>query len=329
MSKREQRSGQRPLTALEYDANLKWLRKYRDYSPSLDEQNACKWEERSNRELLEHPIYGSGARTLEVLAELRELRADEAWVLSQGHRPWVQETAQEVVSQQLRDWMPVHKSNMRIQDRLRQGIMTRRLIQRLSGVMDCIVPERANPSSRMAAQLRWNKAHNEAAGLSARLSWSMACLQAEHLSAMEVQDEAQTAIVATRAASTVVQESLNNPPRNWGLKGDGGLQFSRSPVERPRLPPREVVVRGQENVGALPVDEARYWADSIKFSNEELGALAPEIAMSESGNAEAGPSTRAMTDAEEYDWKYPGGLLWAQEQARLGAQHPHPGALLG
>ncbi|KAJ7017495.1 hypothetical protein C8F04DRAFT_1200378, partial [Mycena alexandri] len=58
-------AGLRPLTALEYDANLKWLAKYRDYTPSHDDQMIEGWKDATHQELLDHPVYGSGARALE------------------------------------------------------------------------------------------------------------------------------------------------------------------------------------------------------------------------------------------------------------------------
>ncbi|KAJ7742066.1 hypothetical protein B0H16DRAFT_1464234 [Mycena metata] len=308
------KAGERPLTALEYDANLKWLAKYRDYTPNRDEQVIEEWNDKTHDELLEHPVYGSGARALRTLAELRELREDAQRVQGQGDRPWVQEAVQQAVSRELGDWAIVHESHLRAQDRLRQAVMTRRLSQRVVDILARIAPERANPSSRMAAQIRWNEAYTEASELSTGLSWRMAKLQAEHVSAVDLRDEARASVLAVRAENA---ERWRNTPRNLG---DVMGRFSRSPETFPRLPAKGVLVRGQENVGILPADEAGYWRDSVTFSTEELGALAPEMAGSALGNAEAGPSNRTMTDAEEYDWKYPGGLSWAEEQARHGSQ---------
>ncbi|KAJ7772321.1 hypothetical protein B0H16DRAFT_1769073 [Mycena metata] len=231
-------AGLRPLTALEYDANLRWLTKYRDYTPSHDELAIAEWKEKTDDKLLNHPVYGSGARALELLAELRDLKEDDRRVRDQGKRPWEQEIAQQAISRELGDWAVVHESHLRAQARLRQAVMTRRLSQRVADVLERIVPERANPSSRMAAQIRWNEAYREASELSASLSWALAQLQAEHISAVDLRDEAKASILASRAE---------------------GSRFSRSPEVFPRLPPKGVIVRGQENVGVLPADEAQYW----------------------------------------------------------------------
>ncbi|KAJ7665836.1 hypothetical protein DFH06DRAFT_1127041 [Mycena polygramma] len=155
--------GERPLTPLEHDANLRWLARYRSYKSDEDDPAAQDWEEAQRTLLHQDPVYGASARGREMLDELRTARSDEAQINESGpDRPYAQGPGYQVVILQLRDWVPVHEYNLRVLDMLRHATITQRLICRVWGMVETIAHEQQNTRMGKHAGILWRNAYFEA-----------------------------------------------------------------------------------------------------------------------------------------------------------------------
>ncbi|KAJ7760355.1 hypothetical protein B0H16DRAFT_1719862 [Mycena metata] len=124
------RAGLRPLTVLEYDANMKWLHKYRAY-PEDTETERRLLDEQLSREVLGDPELGSRARAEALLSEVRLAKADEKRIAERGPDiAWALEPEQVIICEQLGDWSLVHEQHLRVMDRHRQAVITRGLTRR-------------------------------------------------------------------------------------------------------------------------------------------------------------------------------------------------------
>ncbi|KAJ7163045.1 hypothetical protein C8R46DRAFT_1221842 [Mycena filopes] len=189
----------RPLTSLEYDANMRWLIRFREYP----EDESVQDEERENERrlsALHDPETGSIARAEAVLDELQIAREDEARIARHGPRePMTIEPAQLIVIAQLGEQGPLHECRLRAADRHHKGVITRRLSQVAEGLLDRVRAERNDAQTPSNAIDLWDHAFYEATNMIARLSWELSELRGEYLSVTHLQAEAAAAIEAARA----------------------------------------------------------------------------------------------------------------------------------
>ncbi|KAJ7031079.1 hypothetical protein C8F04DRAFT_1186135 [Mycena alexandri] len=331
--------GLRPLTALEYDANLRWLRRYRAY-PDLGPDIALnEWDEQRTREILEDPKIGSRARAEAILEEIRIAHIDEHRIAARGpDTTWELEPEQKTVCEQLGDWGQVHELHLRVLDRHQQAVVTRGLSRRVGDWFERISAERNDAETPANAIALWDAAYEATAAMSGRISWAMSMLQAEYLEAAYRWREARASVEATRAINAGLRSRACQPsaptslvnPFDDHLPGaqspgqtveDFSSRFSRSPLQFPSLPRptpigHSMIVPGQESLGLIPVDEARYWAESESFTSRDINRLT-SLPSTFLGYVRPGPNTR-MTDEESYNLHHPGGYSWAEEQARHG-----------
>ncbi|KAJ7982890.1 hypothetical protein DFH06DRAFT_1318361 [Mycena polygramma] len=345
--------GLRPLTALEYDANLRWLTRYRSYDTDEEDMAAQEWEATQRELLLQDPVYGVRARGRAMLEALRLARVDEARLSKLGPGTiWTQEPVQRIVSSQLGDWAPVHEYNLRAQDVLRQAVCTRRLARSAREWMETISAERRELALANTSEPIWNMAYWETRELSARLSESLEKSRIAQITARYLRDESRMAIRARRSMEAGLSllpyepaqfPSLIHPfdshlearesstPETDAIRATVGLSpfqfYSPPPLATTENTPAlrrspGVVVVGQEDLGVLPIDEAGYWVESVPFSDSEIDSLAVETPITDHGPeepTEANPvddavTTPPLTDEEEYDLNNAGHYTWAQEQ---------------
>ncbi|KAJ7711070.1 hypothetical protein B0H16DRAFT_1480619 [Mycena metata] len=327
------RRGDRALTALEYDANLRWLQRFRTYPDPDPDAEMREWSDNWTREILEDPVRGSRAHANAILDEIRQGQIDERRIAERRpYTAWTVGPEQIKVLGQLGDWGPVHEDHLRVMDRHGQAVVTQGLRRRIDAWFARIAAERSNTATPMEALTLWDQAYTSTSVMAGEVSWSMNMLQAVY-----ARKEARASVEATRAIDAGLRSRTHQPGNptslvsgfNDHLPGaqtlgqtvaDFSSRFSRSPLQFPLLPRavrREsgVIIAGQENLGLVPADEACYWVESESFSNRDINRLT-SLPITFLRNTATGPATR-MTDAEDYDLHNPGAHSWAQELERL------------
>ncbi|KAJ6503181.1 hypothetical protein C8R47DRAFT_1067289 [Mycena vitilis] len=236
--------GLRALTALEYDSNLNWLKRFRDYSdPSeIEDTQIEDYAASSLEELRADEEYGPRIRAEEALNAERAAQLDEARIQVNGPGATYHiEPAQA----RLRPWLghraPAHELNLRAQDRLAQSVITRRLCQAGHTRLEEINRGYNACESGSEVEEIWNNARQINIDSAGRLSYNLMLLREERARLVQSRD----------AALRISQRRLvHDSGRTW---------------EPRSLPPTD-----ECGISIQIDDEASLWAEMTPFTNEEL-----------------------------------------------------------
>ncbi|KAJ7116135.1 hypothetical protein C8R43DRAFT_960988 [Mycena crocata] len=159
----ESLSRRRPLTLLQYRTNIIAMRKLM-----------------KSYEIIPNSGY-------DMLAELCDARAEEAHIAMRGpSTEHDREAEQVIVSRQLGRRARTHELHLRVLDRKRQAVVTRRFITRNNTRLVTIHEELDNPFIRGRDEQLWEDARAEARALSTRLSEAMTSMRWEYEAAVNL-----------------------------------------------------------------------------------------------------------------------------------------------
>ncbi|KAJ7684897.1 hypothetical protein DFH06DRAFT_1118551 [Mycena polygramma] len=312
-------SGLRPLTALEYDVNLRWLRRFRIYPDPEEDAMLNEYIERSDAELRTHPTYGPLARARDVLEEMTLARQDEARVANRGpFTPFSLSPELTRAATELGYRSRAHRLRLQAQDRLAQSVVTRRLAQQANERMGRITAEIRDPLLSGRTEELWEQARHENMELSGRVSYALTRLQDEREALIREAHEAESDAANTERIDALLGRTWTHTPTVVNDRG-GPISVTTPPNWPPaRL---NLTVEGQENLGALPLDEAQLWADSLPFSSSDLAdlreaAVTGSPVVDNDTATEPGDQGEDPDSEEEYNRQAGTGYTWAQEQAR-------------
>ncbi|KAJ6570209.1 hypothetical protein DFH09DRAFT_1080352 [Mycena vulgaris] len=317
-----QQGGQVTLTALEFHTNVVWARRYRAYPRRVDDEEEQASRDREAHDIARRdPIRGSSVRARDALRAEVAAIADEVRINNRGPESGFMfrlDESQQALTESLGPRARIHAISMERRDRLAQAVVTQRLLRASSIRMSAFGPEMEARISSGTYDL-WNHARALAIALQGRLSWSLALLmnQTDGLN-LERRDEISR--LHPRQATALTSATGTVWPGQFGV--------SHLPTVAPQLPMVELV-EGQENLGCLPLDEARLWREVTPMTADDINQLANTATdLGASQPSSEGDSERAVAAtpsgdfeswAEEYDRNNPGGLTWQEQLNQISA----------
>ncbi|KAJ7166444.1 hypothetical protein C8R43DRAFT_946006 [Mycena crocata] len=239
-----QRAGFPPLTALEFDVNIRWVRQHRAYvDEDLDAERGAEEERASMDErLCENPRWGFIHRAQHITAEQRDARQEEARIAIQGlDIELYMEPAQIALQAQLGNRAELHNTDMLWRAQMAQAVTVRRLIRANTARLNVIALE-DDTSTMPQAEEVWDRLRAMNVSAAARLSYMMAELQQEITLLDERCTSLRQGLAAPRAHPRLILGHEHEPIRRMTIRSRW----------LPAPPP----------TGAAPVlaeEEAEYW----------------------------------------------------------------------
>ncbi|KAJ7714886.1 hypothetical protein DFH07DRAFT_974329 [Mycena maculata] len=229
-------SGRRPLTALEYDVNLKLLHQYRYYSTEeadRDEEIA-NWSRQADERLRRHPVYGAEMCARDALDAEQAAREDEDRVAMRGPgTEFVLEDAQSIVLSQLGPRAREHELQLQILDQGAHAIVLRGMIRGYSERCNAIANEIHGRVSQEAEDL-FEHARTVNRSASSRVSYDLALIQSDILALQgRCESERRNNAECARAVAALDAEVASN-----------GTRFSLSPPTMPGARAADTTGRG-------------------------------------------------------------------------------------